>query len=112
MSHFYAWTPGAPGPAGRPPLYRVRLSGATLRRAGGRTIEACRDGVPVFLGAARLWGFGPALAPEAWTFPTPGDAASAARSCGWAGFVVEETPEHGEDASAQVAVYVDPGWTT
>jgi len=115
----YAWTPGAPGPAGRPPLYRVRLSGATLRLASGRTIEACRDGagvVPLFLGESVFHHPNLRLcavpAPEAWCFQTPGDAAQAARSCGWCAFTVEEAPAHGEDASAQVAVYVDPGWTT
>jgi len=40
--------------------------------------------------------------------PDAGDAAQAARGCGWAGFTVEEAPVHGEDASPTVAVYVDP----
>jgi hypothetical protein len=88
----------------------VRLSGATLRVVGGRTVEVLPggEGVPLFLGGWYGMPLGAFIAPAAWCFQTPGDAAQAARGCGWAGFTVEEAPVHGEDASPTVAVYVDP----
>ena len=99
-------------------FYRVRLAPVLCPKipAGYGTAAgdcACGSCEARFLGAEAGITLGrvaprPVLAPSAWCFPTPGDAARCAREApcrpGW---VVEEAPAHGEDSRPTVTVY-DP----